>query len=130
MSSYDEIRKTMGMPNPPAKDTWPRRVANNELPPPRRGVDPNYEPPQTRDGIRGMRIENAGRVVGVREQWEQRQQQSRLPDPARHIRDSREHNQFLCDGSLPAPTKADGTPEYKTVKQFSSNSRQPVGDND
>jgi hypothetical protein len=131
MPFSDELRKTMGMPKEPGKDTWPRQVPNNALPPQRREADPNYEPPQMRHGIRELKIENTGRIIDIRQQWEQRQQSQRLPDPTRHLREGRQqHEQFMRDGMLPAPTKADGTPEYKTVNQFSPNLRPPVGDDD
>jgi hypothetical protein len=95
--SYDEISKRFGMDKGPQQGS-PRQVANNELPPQRRQAGPNYVPPQMRDGVREVRIENTGRVIDVRQEALQRQQSQRLPDPARFIRESREHNDYLRDG--------------------------------
>jgi hypothetical protein len=102
MSPLDEIRKSMGMPKEPGQGGT-RQVGNNELPPSRIQADPNHVPPQMRHGVREVKIENTGRVIDVRQEALQRQQSQRLPDPARFIRESRDHNTFLRDGFLPPP---------------------------
>jgi hypothetical protein len=97
MSVFDEISKASGMPKEPGQG-GSRQVENNATPPPRRGADPNYEPPQLRHGIREIKIENTGRVIDVRQAALQHQQSQRLPDPARFIRESRQYNDYLRDG--------------------------------
>jgi hypothetical protein len=99
---FEEISKRFGMDKGPQQG-GPRQVGNNELPPPRIQADPNHEPPAMRHGVRELKIENTGRVVDVRQEWQQRQNQSRLPDPSRFIRESRQHNDYLRDGGLPPP---------------------------